>query len=181
VSLLRKNALKLLRCPGYAPHAEFREPCVTFVLRDAVCSYCSDCRDLDLCRDERLVEDGAWDCATCGQPYDAQWIEGTLVAHVNERVRTAQLQDLRCTRDRKIKVSHLASRCICGGLFKCSEDSRGVADDLRVMHNIATHHGFHVLREVVEWVVASSPNLPDHAGVLCQPVDHSVRGGGARD
>jgi DNA polymerase epsilon subunit 1 len=84
VALLRKNALKLLRVPEYAPQAEFREPCVTFVLRDAVCSYCSDCADLDLCRDERLVVDGHWDCAQCGHPYDAQWIEGTLVAHVNE-------------------------------------------------------------------------------------------------
>jgi hypothetical protein len=43
---------------------------------------------------------------------------------------------------------------------------RGVADDLRVMHNIAAHHGFHVLRDVVEWVVASSPNLKSAAVVL---------------
>ena len=114
VSLLRKNALKLLRVPEYAPQAEFREPCVTFVMRDAVCNYCSACADLDLCRDERLVEDANWDCAACGNPYDPQWIEGTLVAHVNERVRQAQLQDLRCTRDRRIKVSHLAARCACG-------------------------------------------------------------------
>ena len=55
VALLRKNALRLLRVPEYAPEAKFREPCVTFVLRDVVCGYCGDCRDLDLCRDERLV------------------------------------------------------------------------------------------------------------------------------
>ena len=70
VALLRKNALKFLRVPEFAPHAEFREPCVTFVLRDAVCSYCSDCRDLDLCRDARLVEEGRWDCSTCGWGLD---------------------------------------------------------------------------------------------------------------
>ena len=166
VALLRKNALKLLRVPEYAPQAEFREPCVTFVLRDAVCGYCGECRDLDLCRDERVVEDGRWDCATCGNPYDEQWIEGTLVAHVNERVRAAQLQDLRCKRDRKIKVSHLASRCVCGGLYGCVEDKRGVADDLRVMHNIASHHGFAVLKDVVEWVAESSPNLEGVAEAL---------------
>ena len=66
VSLLRKNALKLLRVPEYAPQAEFREPCVTFVMRDAVCNYCSACADLDLCRDERLVEDANWDCGRAG-------------------------------------------------------------------------------------------------------------------
>ena len=103
VALLRKNALKLLRVPEYAPQAEFREPCVTFVLRDAVCGYCGDCRDLDLCRDRRLVDEGSWDCVGCDAPYDPQWIEGALVAHVNERMRCSALQDLRCTRDRKIK------------------------------------------------------------------------------
>ena len=168
VALLRKNALKLLRVPEYAPQAQWREPCITFVLRDAICSYCGDCADLDLCRDARLVEDDQWDCATCGHPYDAQWIEGTLVAHVNERVRAAQLQDLRCKRDRKIKVSHLAARCACGGLYQCSHDSGGVADDFRVMHNIATHHGFGVLKDVVEWVAESSPNLAGAAMVLEQ-------------
>ena len=124
-----------------------------------MCGYCGECRDLDLCRDERVVEDGRWDCATCGNPYDAQWIEGTLVAHVNERVRAAQLQDLRCKRCRKVKVSHLASRCVCGGLYDCVEDKRGVADDLRVMHNIASRHGFAALKDVVEWIAESSPNL----------------------
>ena len=166
VALLRKNALKLLRVPEYAPMAEFREPCVTFVMRDAVCDYCSACVDLDLCRDERLVEEQNWDCVSCGNPYDPQWIEGTLVAHVNERVRTAQLQDLRCGRDRRIKVSHLGARCACGGLYKCVEDQSAVADDLRVMHDIARHHEFAVLKDVVEWVVRSSPNLSHARAVL---------------
>ena len=130
VALLRKNALKLLRVPEYAPQAEFREPCVTFVLRDAVCGYCGDCRDLDLCRDRRLVDEGSWDCVGCDAPYDPQWIEGALVAHVNERMRCSALQDLRCTRDRKIKRDHLGSRCVCGGLYACTESATGAADDL---------------------------------------------------
>ena len=92
-------------------------------------------------------------------PYDAQWIEGALVAHVNERVRAAQLQDLRCKRCRKVKVSHLASRCVCGGLYDCVEDKRGVADDLRVMHNIASRPRIRRLKDVVEWIAESSPNL----------------------
>jgi len=166
VALLRKNALKLLRVPEYAPQAEFREPCVTFVLRDAVCGYCGDCRDLDLCRDRRLVDEGSWDCVGCDAPYDPQWIEGALVAHVNERMRCSALQDLRCTRDRKIKRDHLGSRCVCGGLYACTESATGTADDLRVMRDIATHHGFKVLKDVVEWVARRSPNLAGVGGVL---------------
>ena len=159
VALLRKNALKLLRVPEYAPEASFREPCVTFVLRDAVCGYCGDCRDVDLCRDERLVEDGTWECTACACPYDTGWIESTLVGRVNERLRQTQTQDLRCQRDGAIKVGRLASRCACGGLFQCVEHKRAASDDLNVMRSIAEQHGFEVLKEVVEWVGLQSPNL----------------------
>ena len=158
-ALLRKNALKLLRVPEYAPEATFREPCVTFTLRDVVCEHCGDCRDVDLCRDERLVEDGTWECLTCDRAYDVEWVESTLVRKVNERARATQTQDLRCARDGAIKTGRLASRCACGGLFKCVEHKRAASDDLRVMRSIAEKHGFEVLRDVVDWVDAQSPNL----------------------
>lgn len=159
VALLRKNALKLLRVPEYAPEATFREPCVTFTLRDVVCEHCGDCRDVDLCRDERLVEDGTWECLSCDRAYDVEWVESTLVRRVNERLRFAQTQDLRCARDGAIKVGRLASRCACGGLFKCVEHKRAAADDLRVMRSIAESHGFETLKDVVDWVDERSPNL----------------------
>jgi DNA polymerase epsilon subunit 1 len=159
VALLRKNALKLLRVPEYAPEATFREPCVTFTLRDVVCEHCGDCRDVDLCRDERLVEDGTWECLSCDRAYDVEWVESTLVRRVNERLRVTQTQDLRCARDGAIKVGRLASRCACGGLFKCVEHKRAAADDLRVMRSIAESHGFEVLKDVVDWVDERSPNL----------------------
>ena len=158
-ALLRKNALKLLRTPEYAPEATFREPCVTFTLRDVVCEHCGDCRDVDLCRDERLVEDGTWECLSCDRAYDVEWVESTLVRRVNERLRATQTQDLRCARDGAIKVGRLASRCACGGSFQCVEHKRAASDDLRVMRAIAEKHGFEVLRDVVDWVDEQSPNL----------------------
>jgi hypothetical protein len=60
-----------------------------------------------------------------------------------------------------------------------NQDSRGVADDLRVMHNIAEHHDFKVLKDVVEWVVESSPNLADAAGLLGPPLAGAGGGGAA--
>ena len=158
-ALLRKNALKLLRTPEYAPEATFREPCVTFTLRDVVCEHCGDCRDVDLCRDERLVEDGTWECLSCDRAYDVEWVESTLVRRINERLRRTQTQDLRCARDGAIKVGRLASRCACGGLFEGVEHKRAAADDLRVMRSIAERHGFETLKDVVDWVDERSPNL----------------------
>ena len=50
---------------------------------------------------------GQWDCPSCGNPYDLQWVEGTLIARVNERVRAAQLDDLRCGKCRRVKTGHM--------------------------------------------------------------------------
>jgi hypothetical protein len=36
----------------------YQEPCLTLVLPDVICSDCSDCRDLDLCRDPELQVGG---------------------------------------------------------------------------------------------------------------------------
>ena len=159
VSLLRRNALKMIQVAEFSPEAEFVEPCVSFTLRDVICSACSDCRDLDLCRDPDLAA-GHWACTArdddhgppCGQPYDMQWIEGALVAEVNERVRKYQLQDLKCARDGRIKVGHLANRCACGGLYACSAKPGALGDDLRVFSNIADAHDFKILRDTVDWV-----------------------------
>ena len=155
VAMLRRNALRLLRVAEFAPEAEFVDPCVSFTLRDAMCSYCSDCRDLDLCRDPDLAA-GRWACLTCAQPYDLQWIEGSLVSEVNERVRRYQLQDLKCSRDGRVKIGHLANRCACGGLYKCSAKPGALNNDLRVFSNIADAHDFKVLRDTVDWVTANT-------------------------
>ena len=151
IALLRRNALKIIRVAEFSPEAEFIDPCVTFTLRDAICSYCADARDLDLCRDPDFAA-GHWACASCHEPYDAQWIEGALVAEVNERVRSYQIQDLKCVRDGRVKVGHLANRCTCGGLYKCSAKTGALSDELRVFANIADEHDFKVLRDVVRWV-----------------------------
>lgn len=162
VSTLRRNALKMIRVGEFAPEAEFVEPCVSFTLRDVICSACCDCRDLDLCRDPDLAA-GHWACTyrdqyglPCGQPYDMQAIEGALLAEVNDRVRKYQLQDLKCARDGRIKVDHLANRCACGGLFKCSSKDDALTEDLRVFASIADAHDFNILRDTVRWVHSNS-------------------------
>lgn len=50
VALLKRRLLKVLHVGEFSAEAEFREPCLSFTLRDVICSFCNDCRDLDLCR-----------------------------------------------------------------------------------------------------------------------------------
>ena len=64
-------------------------------------SYCNDCRDLDLCRDDELARH-SWNCRVCGQPYSQPALEQRLVLALQHRVKEYQLQDLQCVRCKQV-------------------------------------------------------------------------------
>lgn len=66
------------------------------------CSFCNDCRDLDLCRDDELARH-RWNCRTCEQPYNQANLEQRLVMALQHRVREYQLQDLKCVRCKQVR------------------------------------------------------------------------------
>lgn len=47
---MKKNLLRMIGVREFSAQVEFRDPCLSFVLRDVICSYCNDCCDLDICR-----------------------------------------------------------------------------------------------------------------------------------
>ncbi|KAF3455292.1 hypothetical protein FNV43_RR05740 [Rhamnella rubrinervis] len=119
------NLLKYVHVREFAPEAEFHDLCLSFILPNVICSYCNDCRDLDLCRDSSLLVQ-EWRCAVpqCGQPYDREVMENALLQIVRQRERLYQLQDLVCLRCKQVKASHLAEQCACAGSYRCKEDIR---------------------------------------------------------
>jgi DNA polymerase epsilon subunit 1 len=157
VALLRRNLLRLLHVGEFCAAAAFRDPCVSYVLKDVICTYCNDCRDLDLCRDVALQE-RQWQCAmpTCQQPYDIAAIEHTLVQVVRQRAHTFQLQDLACVKCKQVKRGHAAAQCQCAGAFRVSDAPTTARHGLRVFHNIADWHGFEMLGETVDWLLQTS-------------------------
>ncbi|GBG71097.1 hypothetical protein CBR_g8396 [Chara braunii] len=165
VRIMRKNLLKLVHVREFAEEAEFKNPCVSFTLPNVICSYCNDCRDLDLCRDTALLA-REWRCAVpqCGQPYDRDWIENALLQVVRQRARLYQLQDLKCQRCRQVKADRLAEQCKCAGPFCCTESPLEFRQRLRVFLNIARYHGFILLQEAVEWLLEIDAAAVDPGG-----------------
>ncbi|TKY67092.1 DNA polymerase epsilon catalytic subunit A [Spatholobus suberectus] len=124
VLILKKNLLKYVDVKEFAPEAQFHDACHSFILSNVICSYCNDCRDLDLCRDTALLTE-EWRCAVpqCGQPYDREVMENALLQIVRQRERLYHLQDLVCQRCNQVKAAHLAEQCACAGSFRCKEDA----------------------------------------------------------
>ncbi|KAL6518014.1 hypothetical protein OROMI_033715 [Orobanche minor] len=66
--------------------------------------YCNDYRDLDVCHNM----DQEWRCVVpqCGQPYDREMMENTLIRIIRWRERLYHLQDLVCLKCNQIKATH---------------------------------------------------------------------------
>ncbi|XP_027348237.1 DNA polymerase epsilon catalytic subunit A-like [Abrus precatorius] len=154
VLVMRKNLLKYVDIREFAPEAEFSDPSHSFILSNVICSYCNDCRDLDLCRDSALLTQ-EWRCAVpqCGQPYDREVMENALLQIVRQRERLYHLQDLVCLRCNQVKAAHLAEQCACAGSFKCKEDASEFRAKMQVFLNIASRQKFQLLHECTSWVL----------------------------
>jgi DNA polymerase epsilon subunit 1 len=120
-------------------------------------SYCNDCRDLDLCRDSTLL-DQEWRCCVpeCGQPYNGEKMENSLLQVVRQRERLYQLQDLLCTRCRHVKAAHLSDQCSCGGSFKCRERCSEYLQKMRIFLHIAQMQKFRLLEDCASRILENS-------------------------
>ncbi|CAN4107239.1 unnamed protein product [Withania somnifera] len=154
VLIMRRNLLKLVRVREFAPEAEFLSLSVSYILPNVICSYCNDCRDLDLCRDRALISQ-EWRCAVpqCGQPYDREAMENALVQIVRQRERLYHLQDLVCLKCHQIKAAHLAEHCICAGSYGCKESASDFRNKMQVFLNIAVNQKFQLLQECTSWIL----------------------------
>ncbi|KAK7262191.1 hypothetical protein RJT34_29753 [Clitoria ternatea] len=154
VLVLRKILLKYVDVKEFAPEAEFHDVCHSFILSNVICSYCNDCRDLDLCRDSALLTQ-EWHCAVpqCGQPYDREVMENALLQIARQRERLYHLQDLVCLRCNEVKGAHLAEQCGCAGSFRCKETASEFRTKMQVFLNIASRQKFQLLHECISWIL----------------------------
>lgn len=152
VRRLRENLLRLIDVRSFSADAQFKNPCLTYVLPDVICSFCNQCRDLDLCRDPDLI-DHVWKCAACEHPYDKMAIESELVRLVNRKSVSFQVQDLVCSTCGSVKQGNLNSYCPCSGKFKAFDqnDAKQFKQDMRCFGNIAEYHKFRWLKQTVQW------------------------------
>ncbi|PIN09217.1 DNA-directed DNA polymerase [Handroanthus impetiginosus] len=156
VLIMRRNLLKLVRIREFAPEAEFHRLSMSLVLPNVICSYCCDCRDLDLGRDKALTGGQEWRCAVpqCGQPYDREVMENALLQIVRQRERLYHLQDLVCLKCNQIKAAHLSEHCTCAGSFVCKEDSsEEFCSKMQIFLNVAVDQKFQLLQECASWIL----------------------------
>jgi DNA polymerase epsilon subunit 1 len=56
---MKRDLLRLIGVGEFSDSADFRDPCLSYVLPEVICKHCNNVRNLDLCRDPYLLQDGA--------------------------------------------------------------------------------------------------------------------------
>lgn len=175
VRVLKRNLLNLLDVREFSPDAVFKDPCASCRIESVICPMCNSTDNLDLCRDvdllpEMEVAEGLnryrhrrWLCrnSECRAEYDRQMIEERLVDIIQARVAEYQLQDLRCSKCKRVKEeNHLAYCAACSGKFRTVIDRQSIMQRLQIMQNVAKFYGFNLLQEVVEWLLQQVSTKP---------------------
>ena len=109
--------MKFINVREFAKEAEFINPCLSYVLHDVMCTFCSSTRDMDLLRDPDMMGDD-WLCNHCKKQYHKPSIESTLVEILQKKTLSFQMQDLVCEKCKQVKLENMSDICSnCSGKF----------------------------------------------------------------
>ena len=149
VIVLRRNVFRLLNVPEFGSQSQFVEPCRSYTLHGVVCEFCNDSKDLDMCRDPRMLARD-YSCGECGHGYRKGEFEGRLVRIVRRRLGAYASQDMVCKKCGSVKASKLQKRCECNGEFQHTIRPDDVLRTLATIKGVADYHGFHSLAHLCE-------------------------------
>jgi hypothetical protein len=153
VKSLRRALLAHLQVREFDSESNFRDPCLSYVLRDVICSYCSTCRDLDLLRDLALTSPDKkrrWRCSHCENSLDTVEVENRLLQEV-VRISTAfLLQDAYCSRTKAVNTRLCAATSDLAATLTMSTPPEKLRSDLHTLLRVAQFHGFNLLVSTIK-------------------------------
>merc|ERR1712038_2017737 len=159
VTKLKRNLLRLIGTGEFSDAAEWKDPCLSFVLPEVICKQCNHCRDIDLCKDPFVSSDNSgvptFVCsgADCRTPYDTADIEHLLLDAVQRKTMGYTLQDLNCKKCNQVKASNMTKHCTCAGSFTTIQSTKELVQLLRTFLSVARHYRMPLLTEVIETVL----------------------------
>lgn len=150
---LRKSLLKFINVREFAKEAEFVNPCLSYVLHDVMCTFCSSTRDMDLLRDPDLMHE-EWLCNHCRKAYSKPAIEATLVEILQRKSLWYQMQDLVCEKCKLVKQENMSEICTgCSGKFSPKQTEEVFKKSILPFKKVAEYHELSWLEETADFVL----------------------------
>lgn len=157
--VLKRSLLAQLGVAEYARVAQWINPCPRFTLPDVFCTECYESRDVNLCYVATLESEGdydrVWVCEDCGTPYDSFVIERRLIGLVNRKMARYQLQDIRCTRTKRVITRLLSPKAdAIAGIALDSSPNEAVSQ-VELLKTLGDFHSLHSLVATAEGFLSS--------------------------
>ena len=146
---VRSSALGILSIREFDPRTKFVNPSLSLVVPSVLCKHCLTVRDIDILRDEYILE-GKWMCHSCEGPYNVTLFERWLFEEFSRRYEAYQTQDLKCERCQKVQSRKACTTCDDGGSLKNSTDREELLEYIRTISIAAKYHRFTALQEAIE-------------------------------
>lgn len=150
ISVLRRTLLRNIGVREFAKEAVFQEPTTSLILPDVTCSWCSSCRDIDLCRD-RIQGGTTFACLMCGCEYEKRRMQDVLLRLVYRKIKAFYSQEMKCTRCHRVRSGQLTTQCKCSGHYVLTREQSEIETMLRVVQSIAVYYKFLVIEDTVNW------------------------------
>lgn len=146
VGKVRNNCMRLCGISPFSAQAQFQaDPFLNYRLHSLTCSFCNSHISVDLLV-KRKTPTAAFTCPACEAPIAASALEGSLVRHVSQLLRTYNQQDFVCSKCSEMTTMYVAESC-CGPLVG---KARPIDGELRALHYLGKIQGFSWLIESVE-------------------------------
>lgn len=154
--ILRRRLLHAVGLAEFSDEANFRNPSLSLRLANVTCQHCGFVRDIDLLRDDYLlVQSGPagirnWVCESCGEEYSRLTVEERLIQDIHKLVAVYQVQDLRCTKCRRIRDDDMSQHCDCSGTWAETVPRSSVDKSLSAYSQAADFFDLRLVRGVLD-------------------------------
>jgi DNA polymerase epsilon subunit 1 len=131
----------------------FHDPCLSFVLRDVICPYCSSCRDMDLLRDLDLTQEDPskrWLCQHCNHKINSFEIEDRLMQEIERQSIGFLLQDMRCPLTHIVSTRYSSSTSVLCKPLAMDISQKNLKQTFTTLLKVAKFHNFSLLESSIQ-------------------------------
>ena len=165
VHVLKRSLLNQVNVAEYSSLAKWENPCPTYILPDVFCAECQESRDINLCYvpppDLPSVDEDNdahpkqihWFCEDCGTEYDVTDIERRLIQQVHTKLVRYQLQDIRCSKTKRVATRILAPVSDCSAPFELDIAQTKAKAELETLQQLAEYHELDELQRTTRGIL----------------------------
>jgi DNA polymerase epsilon subunit 1 len=154
--IIRRRLLNVVGLAEFSDEAAFKNPSLSLRLANVTCEHCGYVRDVDLLRDDYLlVQSGSsmihnWVCEVCGKDYNRITLEERLIQEIYKLMALYQIQDLRCTKCRRIRDDDMSQHCECSGSWTETIPRSSILRTMDTYRKAATYLDLRLVGGVLE-------------------------------